>query len=186
MRHSKLNLMIIGLSTCAIMLLLSPACNNTKSDKNSTEVDTTTVVPADSTTVVKNTGKKSGKISAYMPTVDKSSKMQTDAQGYYNYTETAPVYPGGQGSLEDYINNNLEYPQEAIDNGIQGPVTVKFTIDENGKVANVQTSGTPLGHGLEEAAMKVVSGMPVWTPGMINGKKVKAWYMLPVTYRIEE
>ena len=112
--------------------------------------------------------------------------MQTDVKGYYNYTEANPVYPGGQTSLEDYINNNLEYPQDALDNGIQGTVNVKFTIDENGKVGNVQTSSAALGHGLEEAAMKVVSGMPNWTPGMINGKKVKAWYTLPITFRIEE
>ena len=194
MKFNKLDLLFICISTAFIGLLLSPACNNTKSDKNSTEVDTTQVTPTtttpmdnmDTTKVVKTTGKKAGKISTSVPTVDKSAKMQTDAQGYYNYTEASPVYPGGQSSLEDYINNNLEYPQDALDNGIQGTVDVKFTIDQNGKVGNVQTSGTPLGHGLEDAAMKVVSKMPAWTPGMINGKKVKAWYTLPITYRIEE
>ena len=185
MKLNRLNLIILGIAVSFGGLALLSACNNTKSDKNSTEVDTTTVVPTD-TTVVKNTGKKTGKISAALPDVDKSSKMQTDVKGYYNYTEANPIYPGGQTSLEDYINNNLEYPQDALDNGIQGTVDVKFTIDENGKVGNVQTSGAPLGHGLEEAAMKVVSNLPNWTPGMINGKKVKAWYTLPITFRIEE
>ena len=83
------------------------------------------------------------------------------------------------------INNNIEYPQEAIDNNVEGTVFVMFTIDENGKVANAKTSGKALGYGLEEEAIRVVNGMSNWTPGTNKGKKAKAWYTIPITYRLE-
>lgn len=112
--------------------------------------------------------------------------MKTDDKGYYNYTETAPAYRDGQTSLENYITNNIEYPPDAMDNDAEGTVYVMFTIDENGKVGNAKTSGTKIGYGLEEEAIKVVNGMTNWTPGMNNGKKVKGWYTLPITYKLDE
>jgi TonB family protein len=118
--------------------------------------------------------------------VNKTERMQPDAKGYYNYTQTSPAFPGGQSSLEDYINRQVTYPEDALENDVQGTVMVRFTIDENGKVGNVQTAGNQFGHGLEDAAMKVISQMPKWTPGTVNGKKVKGWYTIPVTFKIEE
>jgi periplasmic protein TonB len=133
----------------------------------------------------KQSTKKNGKVSASIAVPDKTSPIKTDKAGFYNYTETAPIFAGGQSGLETYINNNLEYPQDAMDNSVEGTVNVIFTIDENGKVGNVKTSGNNPGYGLNEAAMKAISAMPAWTPGKIKGKNVKAWYTLPVTYRIE-
>jgi TonB family protein len=168
------------------------ACNsNDKSEKisgsdtsvsNSTMNDSNThnTSPAANTSV-----KKKGKVTATMMTTDANAKIEVDKMGYYSRTEVAPVYPGGQSSLEDYINNNIEYPQEAIDNNTEGTVQVQFSIDENGKVSNAKALGTSLGYGLDEAAVKVVSQMPKWTPGMVKGKKVKAWYTLPITYKLE-
>jgi len=120
------------------------------------------------------------------PAVDRSVKMQTDTKGYYNYTESAPVYSGGQAAIESYLNDHLEYPDEALDNNVEGTVMVKFTVDENGKVGNVQTTGPQLGYGLDEAAMKAVASMPKWTPGMVNGKRVKTWFNIPLTFKIQE
>ena len=97
--------------------------------------------------------------------------MATDNTGYYNYAEVAPAYNGGQGAIESYINNNIEYPEEAIDNGIEGTVNVQFGIDENGNISNVKTLGNKIGYGLEEEAVKVISNMPKWTPGIVKGKK---------------
>src|SRR5690606_18075086 len=51
----------------------------------------------------------------------------TDAAGYYNYTETAPAFAGGTDALQLYFDNNLTYPQDAIDNNVEGTVMVKFT-----------------------------------------------------------
>ncbi|MBC7874149.1 MAG: energy transducer TonB [Ferruginibacter sp.] len=133
-----------------------------------------------------NSGKRVAKVTVTTPEIDKTAAMKTDDRGFYNYTETAPAFPGGQNSLENYITSNIVYPEDAIDNNMEGTVYVMFTIDENGKVGGAKATGKKLGYGLEEEAVRVVNGMSNWTPGMIKGKKVKGWYTLPVTYKLEE
>jgi TonB family protein len=160
-------------------------CNDEKSANNSTSgaSDTDTTV-ATTQTVAKT--KKSGKASASVTADDTKVKMEKDKMGYYNRTEVLPAYNGGQSAMENYINNTIEYPQDAIDNNVEGVVMVQFGVDENGNVSNVSTVGNKLGYGLEEEAIRVVSKMPKWTPGQVKGKNVKTWRTLPINYRLEE
>ena len=115
-----------------------------------------------------------------------TAEVKADNTGVYNVADVMPQYPGGQNALEDYMNNNVEYPQAAVDNNSEGTVDVQFIIDENGKVTDAKTTGTQLGNGLDEEAVKLVSNMPKWTPGKVKGKNVKTRMVLPVTYRLEE
>src|SRR5712671_717997 len=157
MKLSKLNCMVTSVISILFTLILMPACNNDKeSGKNSmvSGKENENNMGTDSMTTnqpvaKKSIGKKIGKAVTVITTVDKSNNMSTDKMGYYNYTETAPVFPGGQASLENYITNNIEYPQEAIDNNAEGTVHVMFTVDENGQVGNAKTTGAVIGHGLE-------------------------------------
>jgi protein TonB len=194
MKLSKLNLSITCVIIMSFALIFTTACNNSKEpdktgNENNVKTSDTTATTTNTTTTQStskmNAVKKTGKVSAGIPPVNNSGKMETDKMGYYNYTETAPSFTGGHGAVEDYINNNIHYPEAAIDNGAEGTVNVMFTIDENGKVGNAKTTGTAIGYGLEDEAIRVVNGMSNWTPGMIKGKKVKAWYTLPITFRLE-
>ena len=81
--------------------------------------------------------------------------------------------------------DNIEYPQQAIDNSIEGTVNVQFAVDEQGVISNVSVIGTKAGYGLDEEAVRVVSKMPKWSPGQIKGKNVKTWRVLPITYKFE-
>jgi periplasmic protein TonB len=172
--------------------------NNDYSGKSSSSAETgstpatgnTTVTPGDTSSAT-NTGRtarmgeRKGKVSVAPATVNTAEKMVTDNQGYYNHAEVSPSYNGGQGAIESYITNNIEYPEEAVDDGIEGTVNVQFGIDENGNIANVKTLGPKLGYGLEEEAVKVVSNMGKWIPGTVKGKKVKTLMILPISYRLE-
>jgi TonB family protein len=166
------------------------ACNDQKSANNSTSAgkevadDTAATNTPSSTPTAK--AKKSGKITASMDKDDTKAEMKKDKMGYYNRTEVLPAYSGGQNALENYITNNIQYPQEAIDNNVEGVVKVQFGVDENGNVTNVSTIGNKIGYGLEEEAIRVVSKMPKWTPGQVKGKNVKTWRTLPINYRLEE
>jgi TonB family protein len=208
MKISKLNwrkpVTIVALGAGIIFY----SCNNkSESGNNSTtETDTTnknmTTVPATNTdtgmglrtdtatgarSTTPNTAKKrTGKITVAAIPENKQDKMQADASGYYNYAEVMPVYSGGQKAITDYITNNIEYPQSAIDNNVGGTVNVQFGIDENGKISNEKAIGTRIGNGLEEEAVRVISAMPKWTAGTVKGKKVKTWMIMPITFRIEE
>lgn len=166
------------------------ACNDQKSANNSTsagkEVADDTVVTNTPSPAPTAKAKKSGKITARMDEDDTKAEMKKDKMGYYNRTEVLPTYSGGQNALENYITNNIQYPQEAIDNNVEGVVKVQFGVDENGNVTNVSTIGNKIGYGLEEEAIRVVSKMPKWTPGQVKGKNVKTWRALPINYRLEE
>ena len=170
--------------------------NTSSSGDNGTNTDTTAnntgvasgAAPQSMNTATPDSGTRTarrGRITAGMEADDMNSKMAVDKMGYYNRTEVAPVFAGGQAGLEEYINNNLDYPQEAIDNDVEGTVRVQFAVDEKGRITNVKTVGQKIGYGLEEEAVKVVSAMPVWTAGTVKGKGVKTWRTLPIIYKLE-
>jgi len=77
---------------------------------------------------------KKGKVSTVMMTSNKNSPMNQDKQGYYSNVEVLPAFPGGQNALDNFVFKNLEYPEEAVENNIEGIVTVNFAVDEAGKV----------------------------------------------------
>lgn len=110
--------------------------------------------------------------------------MEADNSGVYSNVEYIPTYPGGNKGLQTYFNKNIEYPQDASDEGIDGTVMVSFVVDENGKLTAPVVAGQKLGYGLEEEAIRVISKMPNWTPGKLNGKNVKSKYTLPVRFEL--
>jgi periplasmic protein TonB len=185
MKLSQLNTVIKSCFVFSASALLFVSCNDDKSANNSTpgaSSDTTT--STEQAPVVAKT-KKSGKVTTSISAGDTKVKMEKDKMGYYNRSEVLPTYNGGQSAIENYISNNIEYPQHAIDNNVEGVVSVQFGIDENGNISNVSTVGNKIGHGLEEEAIRVVSKMPKWTPGQVKGKNVKTWRTLPINYRLE-
>lgn len=130
---------------------------------------------------------KKGKVSTtMMSNTVKNVPMNQDKQGYYSSVEVLPMFPGGQNALNDFVNSNIEYPQDANDHSVEGVVTVNFAVDEAGKVSNPRIVGKPIGYGLEEEVLKAVNKMPTWTPGVIKGKNVKTYYTLPVNFRLEQ
>jgi protein TonB len=179
-----------GSITAFFMLAFVMSCNNESGNNSTTatkETDTsgTAINPSAPTTDI-TVKKKTGKASAKMTSdADATAKVEKDKMGYYIKTEVLPAYNGGQAALEKYITNNIEYPQEAIDNNVEGTVNVQFLVDEKGNVSNVKTIGNKIGSGLEEEAVRVVSAMPKWSPGQVKGKNVKTWRTLPITYQLE-
>jgi protein TonB len=194
MKYSKLSLAGV-LTVTSFNLVTIIGCNNSNdstkpsgtTQQTTATNDTTASANPDSTNkAAVPTHKKTGKATTTATTANTKTKMAKDKMGYYNYTEVAPVFPGGQTALETYITNSIDYPQDAIDNNVEGTISVQFAIDEDGKVSNAKAVGKKLGYGLEEEAVKIVSQMPKWTPGKVNGKNVKEWYTIPITYKIDE
>lgn len=111
--------------------------------------------------------------------------MEMDKEGIYSRTEIKPSYPGGETALAKFIQGHIEYPDRALDEGVEGTVEVMFAVDENGKVYTPFVKGNRQGYGLDEEATKVVSQMPRWNPGQIKGKNVKSYYTLPISFQIQ-
>lgn len=135
-----------------------------------------------------NSGAKKGtkgKASVSMAGIDNSKeKMEMDKNGVYARAEVMPSFPGGQNALEKYVEDNLQYPQQALDNGTEGRVLIEFDVDEKGKLYRPIIISDKIGDGLEEEALRVVKGMPTWSPGQMKGKNVKTKFTLPISYQI--
>jgi periplasmic protein TonB len=185
MNFNQLNIIIKSCFVFSASALLFISCNDEKSANNSTPgADNDSTTGIEQAPVVAK-AKKSGKVSTGTSSDDTKVKMEKDKMGYYNRTEVLPDYKGGQNAIDNYITTNIEYPQDAIDNNVEGVVNVQFGVDENGKISNVSTVGNKIGHGLEEEAIRVVSKMPKWTAGQVKGKNVKTWRTLPINYKLE-
>ena len=127
---------------------------------------------------------KKGKVSIVMAN-NISGDMSVDKEGYYNSSEILPGYPGGEKALERFYNDNIQYPVEASDNGVDGTVKINFAVDENGKLYAPVVTSPFIGYGIEQEALRVFNKMPKWTPGRIKGKNVKTRFSLPVNFQLQ-
>ncbi len=95
-----------------------------------------------------------------------------------------PEFPGGKEALFAYIGKNLKYPEQAVEEGVEGVVFVTFVVEADGKITGVKVM-RGIGFGCDEEAVRVVRGMPNWTPGKQLGKPVRVKYNLPIRYKLE-
>jgi len=109
---------------------------------------------------------------------------------YVSYNDTTvfvivdkfPEYPGGVEGFYKFLKDNLKYPDEAKRNDINGKVFIKFTIEKDGCVGDVQTL-KGIGGGCDEEAVRVIKEMPQWKPGYIKGKPVRISLVIPILFK---
>jgi len=94
-----------------------------------------------------------------------------------------PLYPGGDAELLNFIRNNTKYPEAAKAEKIEGRVIVRFVVSNEGRAEaiSVLKGVHPL---LDAEAIRVVSMLSGWKPGMQSGKAVNVWYMVPINYNL--
>ena len=98
--------------------------------------------------------------------------------------EDMPEFPGGELALRKYIAENVRYPEMAKENDIQGTVYVRFVVDTDGSVKNVEVI-RGVDQLLDKEAIRVVQSLPKWKPGKQRGKAVRVSYQLPVYFRLQ-
>jgi protein TonB len=97
--------------------------------------------------------------------------------------EKNPEFPGGEPARLKYLQNSLNYPQEAVRNKIQGTVFVQFVVNRDGKIVDVKVV-RGVHSLLDNEAIRVVKNMPAWIPAEQQGKKVRSQFTLPVTFTL--
>ena len=98
----------------------------------------------------------------------------------YDMVEVMPEFPGGVRAMLDFIKKNIQYPEIARKNGIQGRVIVGVVVDKNGSVTNL-TILKSIDPYLDKEAIRVIRLMPKWKPGTQMDKPVKVKYAIPVS-----
>lgn len=98
--------------------------------------------------------------------------------------DVAPEFPGGSEALYRYLAENIQYPKQAKDKGIEGRVVVQFTITTDGSIVNAEVA-RGIGSGCDEEALRVVKAMPKWKPAIKDGKPVAGQYNLPINFKLQ-
>lgn len=117
--------------------------------------------------------------------VVESPKEDDDAP--FTKVEVESLFIGGEAAWARFLHKNLNFPDEAVTNEIQGTVMVKFVVDKDGNVSDVQAESGPTEGGLRNEAMRVIkksSGM--WTAAIQNGRHVKSYKRQPILFRLQD
>ena len=95
-----------------------------------------------------------------------------------------PTFQGKDANtFSSWVNAHLVYPEIARENGVQGRVTIQFTIGTDGKLYGVRALNSP-DESLSSEAVRVVSSSPKWEPGKQRDRTVKVTYTFPVVFRL--
>jgi TonB family protein len=127
-----------------------------------------------------------------LPIEDESkSEIQTETiktdEEPLTYVEEDAQYPGGSAALYKLISENLVYPEDAVENGIEGKVIVKFVVDVDGVAKDFEIERTSSGaQSLERAAIDVCKRFGKFKPAMQNGKPIKSYFSQAIVFQLAD
>ena len=98
--------------------------------------------------------------------------------------EEKPSFQGGDANqFSKWVNSRLVYPEIAKENGVQGRVTLQFTVEKDGSVTKVKVL-RGVDPSLDKEAVRVVSMSPKWKPGKQRDRAVPVTYTFPVIFQL--
>jgi len=107
--------------------------------------------------------------------------------------EDVPIFPGCEGAsdkracfnemMQTHIRKNFRYPEVAQEMGIQGRVSVLFTIQKDGSIGNIRLRGPD--KNLEEEARRIIEKLPKMTPGKQRGRPVRVPFSIPIMFKLQ-
>ena len=118
-------------------------------------------------------------------------KKESNAEGEasnsnkaYDVVDEMPQFPGGPSKLFEFLAKNIRYPAEAEKAGAVGRVIVSFVVEKDGSISNAKAVKA-IHPALDAEALRVINGMPKWTPGKQNGEATRVKYVVPVNFRLQ-
>ena len=103
----------------------------------------------------------------------------------YQVVEQMPEFKGGMDALMKYLSSNINYPQEAKDKNIQGKSLIRFVVEKDGSITDVEVARSSGNDLLDQESLRVVKSMPKWNPGKQSGRAVRTRFVLPVMFRLQ-
>ena len=112
------------------------------------------------------------------------AEEEVEEEEVYQVVEHQPEFPGGVQALYQFLSNNINYPAISRQNGSQGRVFVRFVVNTDGSISGAEVIKSSGDVYLDREAVRLVSSMPRWKPGMQSGKAVKVYFTLPVSFKL--
>jgi periplasmic protein TonB len=99
--------------------------------------------------------------------------------------DQVPLYPGGDAALQFFLSKNLVYPEDARQKNAEAEIEIFFVVDVDGSIQQIKSDN--IEHfGFVNEGKRVVGMMPKWRPAMMNGKPVKCYFSVPITYVLSQ
>ncbi len=103
----------------------------------------------------------------------------------FTFVEVSPSFVGGEEAMREYMKKNMHYPQQEQEMYKQGTVYLRFTVEKNGSITDIQVvKEVPGAPGLTKEAIRLISGMPNWNPGQMNGRTVRTVLTIPIRFQL--
>ncbi len=137
-----------------------------------------------------NPGKNKGEAVNVMFTLpvnfklNKNESKENDEMVFSN-PESQPEFPGGWNAVKEYLQLNIRYPKECVENRNEGKAFVRFIVEKNGKIKKVELARSSGNSLLDKEAIRVVKKMPRWNPGTIYNKPEGMAVTMPVEFRLD-
>ncbi len=110
--------------------------------------------------------------------------VSNESNGIFQVVEQQPEFPGGMSKLYSYLGESIKYPEQAKSDSIAGKVYVTFVVEKDGSISNVKIL-RGIGGGCDKEAMRVISEMPKWNPGLMDEQPVRVQFNLPIKFALE-
>lgn len=112
------------------------------------------------------------------------TQEEEEEEEVFYIVEIMPEYPGGNNAMTKFIQKNVQYPDSAREENIQGKVYLNFVVDTVGKIDSIKVvrGVHPL---LDAEAIRVIKLMPDWKPGLQRGKPIRVKYNLPLKFYLK-
>nr|NQU92865.1 energy transducer TonB [Bacteroidota bacterium] len=115
----------------------------------------------------------------FYPEPPKEENVDEILQPYMS--EVEPSFPGGESARIQFLRDNVKYPQSAREMFIQGIVYLRFVVEPDGSITNIEIA-RGIGFVCDQEALRVMSLMPKWYPGMQNDKAVRVQFTMPIRF----
>jgi periplasmic protein TonB len=118
-------------------------------------------------------------------TIESSVSIDNVETKIYVTAQVNPSFDGGYEALHAFLRKTLRYPETAREVGIKGKVVVQFVVEPDGSISNVNVV-KGIGGGCDQEALRAISKMPKWNPGMMNGRAVRVKFTLPFHFDLKD
>ncbi len=118
------------------------------------------------------------------PGLQKDLENEVEGEVFFIVENMPEFVGGGLEEFSNWVNQNVKYPQIAIQNGISGTVYVDFVIDKTGSVSSVKIA-KGVDPSLDNEVTRVLKTSPAWTPGKQRGKLVNVKMSIPVKFMLQ-
>ena len=113
-----------------------------------------------------------------------TTRQEPIEEEIFTVCEVPPSFPGGPIELDNFLRQNLRYPEAALNKKIQGKVLVSFIVTKEGTIRDINVL-KDRGLGTNEEAVRLLKSMPQWIPGKQSGRPVNVKYNLAIPFRLD-